>query len=89
MRAAAGGVYIPDFAYPYVMLALLLAWSPLPCSLPAVILGEARDMHRIQRGGGVLSLFKHLSSRENGVRNAFLASLVGFAGAVLLALILW
>lgn len=88
MRAMAGGVYLPGSAYPYAALALLLIWSPLPFSLPAVILGEARDMHRIEHGGGMRSLFKHLSSRESAVRAAFLASIVGFAGAVLAALIL-
>lgn len=88
MRAVAGGAYLPGSAYPYVMFALLLIWSPLPFSLPAVILGEARDMHRIQHGGGARSLLKYLSSRENDVRSAFLASLVGFIGAVLFALIL-
>lgn len=88
LRAMAGGVYLPGSAYPYAALALLLIWSPLPFSLPAVILGEARDMYRIQHGGGMRSLFKHLSGRESAARSAFLASIVGFVGAVLAALIL-
>lgn len=86
MRTVAGGAYLPDSTYPYAVLALLLVWSPLPFSLPAVVLGEARDMHRIQHGGGAWSLFKHLSSRESAVRSVFLASILGFAGAVLVAL---
>lgn len=86
MRAVAGGAYLPDSTYPYAVFALLLIWSPLPFSLPAVILGEARDMHRIQHGEGAWPLLKHLSSRESVVRSAFLASILGFAGAVLIAL---
>lgn len=88
ISVGAGGKYLPDSAYPYVAFAILLIWSPLPFSLPAVALGEVRDMHRILNGGGMWSLFSHLSSRKNSSRAAFLSSLVGFVAAIVVAITL-
>ena len=82
-----GGRYLPAGVFPYAMVAILLAWSPLPASIPAVVLGEARDRFEPgQRGiGRGLRLLKHLSSKGSAVQGEFFASLAGFAAAVLYA----
>jgi hypothetical protein len=85
----AGGKYLPVEVLPYALAALLLAWSPLPVSIPAVVLGDSRDSFEPGgRGlGRGLRMVGNLSSASSPVRAEFLASLVGFAVAAVLVLI--
>lgn len=68
------------------LLVAVLVWSPLPFSLPAVLLERARDealpgyrgLGRLRRAA---LLVPHMLTRSSA-RVEFAASLVGFAGAV-------
>lgn len=86
---SSNSTYLPVGVAPYFMAAVLLAWSPLPTSIPAVVLGAARD--NFEPGGRGMArgwrMLKGLGRKNSPVQVEFLASIVGFAGACLLAAI--
>jgi hypothetical protein len=82
-----GEFYLPEGAYGAVACAILLLWSPLPASLPAVLLGDARDRFEpgttgVKRG---LRLMRYLYENQD-TKVSFGASIIGFVAAFVLAL---
>lgn len=74
----------------YAVLAAILLWSPLPISLPAVVLGDARDSFRLGQYGvrRSLALYPHLLSAASGARVATWCHLAGFGGLLAICAVL-
>lgn len=84
IAVSAGRAYFPGDLQIYALLAGLLLWSPLPVSVSAVLLGDARDNFRTGQYGlrRSAALYPYLLSRTSGVRGATVAHLVGFMTAI-------
>jgi membrane associated rhomboid family serine protease len=89
LHLSSGGTYLPD-EYTWLAFAVaLVAWSPLPFAVPALVLQDARDAYApnastIQRGRGMLP---HLLSTGGSVSVVTAASLAGLTGGLVVALI--
>lgn len=87
MRHTAGGMLLAPDTVAYATLAVLVLWSPLPISLPAVLLGDARDGFRPGAYGvrRSLALYPYLLGPTSPVRVEAWAHVIGFlAGAAAL-----
>jgi len=80
MRHTTGGMLFATDTVAYATLAVLLLWSPLPISLPAVLLGDARDGFRPGAYGvrRALALYPYLLGPTSPVRIESWAHVVGF-----------
>ena len=88
VAAQAGGTYIPSDATGFVLAAILLFWSPMPFSVPALIMSTARDTYLPKEGvlTRAIGLLPYLHRHSMDVRAQLWASLSGFLlGAVFLA----
>lgn len=86
--AQSGGVYLPSDAAAVVLVAVLLFWSPLPFSLPALIMSTYRDEYlpKTRATSRAVGLLPYLHRHSVGVRAQLWASIAGFLlGAVYLA----
>lgn len=90
LSSQAGGSWLPLSALGPVLWAVLIAWSPLPISIPALILQDARDNALADMVGikGTMvrsvKLLGHLAwSPESPVRAEMIGSLLGFAAAAI------
>ena len=86
---AAGSQWLHPSLLPVALIAALICWSPLPVSVPAIILGDARDQALPQLRGPIGSLIRAfqlipylLISPKSGVRTEMLCSVIGLAVAV-------
>ena len=77
---------------PLIMLVALALWSPMFFSIPALVLADARDGALPQYRGALgsfvrgLILVPYLMRRTSPVRVEMVASVIGFALAVVVAL---
>jgi len=91
--AKAGAAWLPSQALAPVLWAILVMWSPMPLSFPALLLQDARDAALPQYRGFIGSAIRAtkligylVTSKHSSVRVEMTASLIGFAGAILIAL---
>lgn len=85
LTGQAGSHWLPASALAPVLWAVIVAWSPLPIAIPALVLQDARDNALVEYRGIVgslvrgLKLMGHLSfSPRSAVRMETIASLIGF-----------
>lgn len=80
--------FLPSDARVGAYIGALIVWSPLPISIPALLLQDARDQALPQYGGVLGSLIRGLllighlcSSPTSRVRAEMTASILGFLAA--------
>lgn len=69
---------------PYLIAAVIIAWSPAPISVPAVLMSDYRDSFRAGDYGirRSVALYPYLLSRDSGARSLTVAHLVGSIAGV-------
>jgi hypothetical protein len=92
VASQAGSHWLPGIALGPVLAALVLVWSPLPISIPALIMQDARDAALAQYRGAIgntvraAKLIGHLmTSPTSPIRTEMVASVIGWAIAAVVA----
>lgn len=92
IMSAVGGDHVSAAQLPMVLAVALVFWSPLPMSIPALVLQDARDAALPHLTGPLATLGRGVAlipwlvlSPRSGARFATAASVAGFVAAVAVA----
>ena len=93
LMSQAGHSWLPNDALGPVLLGVLFVWSPMPISIPALIMQDARDAALPQYRGlaasfvrGFLVIPYLMVNKASSIRPEMAASVLGFALACLVVL---